>query len=182
MRLGEPTSSLPSGVTVAAFTPKPAARIASAASDTQPFDVSRRLLERQVVALELQLEPDHVGVEHAERLLEQLLPGLVALEDDDPQAVRHAAAGAVELELVRSLLQRGDHEREVLVEVDAERLRALAQLVAVDRGREGRRLHLLLDRLRRQAVDPGGADVGAGHDEARQLVDREQRLLHLAVA
>ena len=40
-------------------------------------------LEREVVARELELDPDHVRREHAERLLEQLLPGLVALEDDD---------------------------------------------------------------------------------------------------
>ena len=54
----------------------------------------------------------------------------------------------------------------------------LAQLVAVDRGGERRRLHLLLDRLGRQAVDPGRAHVRARHDEAGQLVDGEQRLLH----
>ena len=46
--------------------------------------------------------------------------------------------GAVELELVGALLERGDHEREVLVEVDAELLGARAQLVAVDRGGERR--------------------------------------------
>ena len=39
--------------------------------------------------LELELEPEHVGVEHADGLLEQLLAGLVALEDDDLQGVRH---------------------------------------------------------------------------------------------
>ena len=43
------------------------------------------VLEREVVALELELEAADVGVEHAQRLLEQLLAGLVALEDDDPQ-------------------------------------------------------------------------------------------------
>ena len=43
------------------------------------------LLEREVVAVELEREPDDVGVEHAEGLLEQLLPGLVALEDGDRQ-------------------------------------------------------------------------------------------------
>jgi hypothetical protein len=40
-------------------------------------------LERQVVARQLELEPDHVGRENAERLLEELLPGVVALEHDD---------------------------------------------------------------------------------------------------
>ena len=43
IRLGEPTSSLPSGVTVAALSPKPASRMASAASVTTALSVSRRL-------------------------------------------------------------------------------------------------------------------------------------------
>src|SRR4051794_22803238 len=81
---------------------------------------------------------------------------------------------AVQLELVGALLERGDDEPQVLVEVEAERLGALADLVAVDRRREGRRLELLLDRLGRHAVDALGADVGAGHDEPGQLVDRVQ--------
>jgi hypothetical protein len=42
IRFGEPTSSAPSGVTVAALIPKPASRIAAAASDTHAFAVSRR--------------------------------------------------------------------------------------------------------------------------------------------
>ena len=42
MRLGEPTSSLPSGVTVAAFRPNPASFIAAAASSTTALDVARR--------------------------------------------------------------------------------------------------------------------------------------------
>ena len=37
-------------------------------------------LEREVVAGEVELEADHVGSEHAERFLEELLPGLVPLE------------------------------------------------------------------------------------------------------
>src|SRR4029078_9940611 len=45
-------------------------------------------LERQVVARQLELEPDHVGREHAQRLLQQLLPCLVSFEDDDRRA-RH---------------------------------------------------------------------------------------------
>ena len=40
-------------------------------------------LEREVVAGELELEPDHVGGEDAERLVEQLLAGVVPLQDDD---------------------------------------------------------------------------------------------------
>ncbi len=42
MRLGEPTSSRPSGVMVAAFSPYPASRIARAASCTISFAVERR--------------------------------------------------------------------------------------------------------------------------------------------
>src|ERR671924_88869 len=45
-------------------------------------------LEREVEALELEVEPDHVRREDAERLVEQLLARLVALEDRDPR-VRH---------------------------------------------------------------------------------------------
>src|SRR5262245_12879489 len=42
IRFGEPTSSRPSGVIVAAFSPKPSSRIARAASWTTAFCVSRR--------------------------------------------------------------------------------------------------------------------------------------------
>ena len=57
-----------------------------------------------------------------------------------------------------------------------------AELLAVHRGREARLLELLLDRLRRHPLQPLRPHVGAGQDEARQLVDREQRLLHRRVA
>jgi hypothetical protein len=85
-------------------------------------------------------------------------------------------------ELVGALGQRSDHERDVLVEVDAELLGARAHLVAVDRRGEARLLELLLDRLGRHPVDALGPDVGAGQDEPGQLVDREQRLLHRRIA
>jgi hypothetical protein len=39
--------------------------------------------EREVVAGEADLEPDHVRREHSQRFLEQLLPGLVAFENYD---------------------------------------------------------------------------------------------------
>ena len=42
MAFGEPTSSAPSGVIVAALIPSPVSRIASAASWTTPFSVARR--------------------------------------------------------------------------------------------------------------------------------------------
>ena len=35
------------------------------------------------------LDPEQLGVENADGLLEQFLAGLVALEDDDLQGVRH---------------------------------------------------------------------------------------------
>src|SRR4051812_2114870 len=76
----------------------------------------------------------------------------------EPLRGRHRAlSGArcvapVELELVGALLQRGDDEGDVLVEVHSELLGAGADLVAVDRRGEARLLELLLDRLGRQAV------------------------------
>ena len=39
--------------------------------------------EGEVVARELELDADDVRGDHPERLLEQLLPGLVSLEHDD---------------------------------------------------------------------------------------------------
>ena len=40
--------------------------------------------------LQLDLDLRHRGIEHAQGLLEQLLAGLVALEDDNPQLVGHS--------------------------------------------------------------------------------------------
>ena len=34
--------------------------------------------EREIEALQFELDPDYLGREHAQRLLEQFLPGLVA--------------------------------------------------------------------------------------------------------
>ena len=50
------------------------------------------LRQREVVARELELEPDHVRLEDAQRLLEQFLPGLVALERRTIAARIHRAA------------------------------------------------------------------------------------------
>ena len=47
------------------------------------------MLERQIEALELQGEPEERRVEHPQRLLEQLLTGLVALKDDDLDRLGH---------------------------------------------------------------------------------------------
>ena len=49
-------------------------------------------LEREIEARELELDPDHVRSKHAEALLQQLLAGLVALEDDDRLLVAHRRA------------------------------------------------------------------------------------------
>ena len=40
-------------------------------------------LEREIEAWEIELEPGDLGREHAERLLEQVLPGLVPFQHDD---------------------------------------------------------------------------------------------------
>src|SRR5436190_351162 len=89
---------------------------------------------------------------------------------------------AVELELVGAVLESGDDEGDVLVEVHAELLGAGADLVAVDGRGEARLLELLLDGLGRQPVDALGAHVGAGQDEAAELVDRVERLLQGRIA
>ena len=47
------------------------------------------MLERQVEPLELELETEQRRVEQPQRLLEQLLTGLVALEDDDLDRLGH---------------------------------------------------------------------------------------------
>ena len=82
----------PPGVIVAAFRPKPVSHMAAAASVTQALRGRAAVPEREVVALELDVDAEHRRVEHPQRLLEQLLAGLVAFEHDHPQA--HAAASA----------------------------------------------------------------------------------------
>ena len=47
-------------------------------------------VEGEVEPLERELEADHLGSEHADRLLEQVLTRLVALEHDD-RPVAHAS-------------------------------------------------------------------------------------------
>src|ERR1044072_3619732 len=85
-------------------------------------------------------------------------------------------------ELAGPCLHRRDHEGDVLVEVDAQLLGALAHLVAVYARRERGLLELLLDRLRGHALDPGRPDQGARADEAGQLVDRVKGLGHVRLA
>jgi len=79
IRFGEPTSSRPSG-----SRSRPSGRARAPGSPQPP---RRRLVtaraaarEREVVAREFKLHPDHLGSEDPEGFLEQLLAGLVALE------------------------------------------------------------------------------------------------------
>src|SRR5918994_506093 len=181
MRLGEPTSSLPSGVTVAALIARPASRIARAASVTHAFALSRRRSSERSWCSSSTGSPVSSGSSTRMACSSSSCP----VSSPSRTTMRSGSGmrrGAVEVELVRVLLERRDDEGDVLVEVDAELLCALAQLLAVDRGRERGRLHLLLDRLRGEPVDAGRPHVGAGHDEAAQLVDGVQRLLHRRVA
>src|SRR4029077_7379264 len=69
----------------------------------------------------------------------------------------------------------------MVVELAAELLRSLVDVLAVDAGREGRLLELLLDRLRLQAVEPGRAYERAGVHKAAQLIAGEERLLQRRV-
>ncbi len=78
--------------------------------------------------------------------------------------------------------QRGDEERDVLVEVDAELFRSAVDLLAVHSGREGRLLQLLAHRLRLERLDAVGTDEAAGVDEAGELVAGKQGLLQRRVA
>ena len=83
IRFGEPTSSAPSGVIVAALRPRPGVAHRGGGLDHDLVGGRSPVLQREVEALELELEPEQAGIEDAQRLLEQLLAGLVALEDHD---------------------------------------------------------------------------------------------------
>ena len=83
MRLGLPTSPVVSGVMVAAFEPE--ARLAHGGGSLADDLVGRRppVPERQVEPEQLEVETEDAGIEHPQRLVEQLLPGLVTVADDD---------------------------------------------------------------------------------------------------
>src|SRR4026208_739327 len=83
IRFGEPTSPAPSGGTVAAFRPTPAARPAFARLVHNLVLRPPPRLQREVVARQLDLDSSYVRVEHTQRLVEQLLPGLVPLQTAD---------------------------------------------------------------------------------------------------
>src|SRR5439155_13760263 len=55
--------------------------------------VARRpaVLQRQVEPLEVERQLQHIGVQDAQGLLEQLLAGLVALQDSDAERIGHGA-------------------------------------------------------------------------------------------
>src|SRR5579875_350550 len=46
-------------------------------------------LQREVKALDREIQPEHLGVEHAQRLFKELLTGLVAFEHDNSQRLAH---------------------------------------------------------------------------------------------
>ena len=70
----------------------------------------------------------------------------------------------------------------MLVEIDAELLGAVPELVTVHGGGKRRLLELLLDRLRGHPDEPLRPDVGDGEHEPGQLVHGEQGLLHRGLA
>ena len=57
--------------------------MASAASLTNDVRGLTPMLQREVERLQLQLDVDHVGIDHTKRLVEELLAGLIATQDDD---------------------------------------------------------------------------------------------------
>ena len=64
---------------------EPQARLAHGGRGLADHGVGRgtAVLEREVEPHQLEVEPEHVGVEDPQRLVEQLLAGLVAVADDD---------------------------------------------------------------------------------------------------
>src|SRR5439155_15392796 len=90
-------------------------------------------------------------------------------------------SGFDQAQLTRDRLQRLDHVRDVLVELEAEQLGALRDLVAVDARGERRLLQLLAHRLRLHRLDPVGPHVAARRHEARELVAGEERPLQRRV-
>ena len=83
IRFGEPTSSALSGVTVARLQAEPVPPAWPPPPRGRPGCRSRAGTRARGRSGRVDLESDHVGREHAQRLLQQLLPGLVAFEDHD---------------------------------------------------------------------------------------------------
>src|SRR3954454_712056 len=156
-RLGLPTSSAPSGVTVAALRPKRASAIAAAAAETTSFDVLRRLSSDRSWCSSSTSTPVTEGSSTRSACSSSSCP----VSSPSRTMIRRPSGMSgryCQAQLVGALLHRADHDRHVLVEVDAQLLGALAALVAVDPGREARLLEFILDRFGGEAVDAGRAD------------------------
>src|SRR4051812_21618437 len=161
IRFGEPTSSEPSGVMVAALMPNPAAFMARAASETQAFDVERRCSSDRSWRSRTSSTDSSAGSSTRRAASSSSCPvsspSRTMIFRGSAIARSLARSGlqllALEPELLGLGLERGDHERHVLVEVDPELLGAAADVVAIDGRRERRLLELLLDRLGRQPAD-----------------------------
>ena len=146
MRFGEPTSPRPSGVTVAAFRPSPCSRIAAAASWTTRVVGRAARLEREIEARELELDPDHVGREHAEALLEQLLSRLVAFEDDDRLLVAHRRRCVTALHTANGMPSRKGRKGAFrYFDSSGKRIRDEAKLERIETARDPARVEGRLD-------------------------------------
>ena len=108
MRFGLPTSPVVSGVIVAALSPRPVSRMAAAASWTTALAVARRFSRDRSKWTSSRSNPRHVRVEDPQRLVEQLLAGLVAVAHDDLAAGGHAVQGRTNSQFSPT---RGAHER-----------------------------------------------------------------------
>ena len=94
MRFGLPTSPLRLGRDGRRLEPQPGfANRRGGLVDDAVLRLAPRG-EREVEARQLELEPDHVRGENAQRFLEQLLAGLVALEHDDRAGLHRGASVA----------------------------------------------------------------------------------------
>ena len=167
---------------------EPEARLAHAPPrpPTPPrCSVRAPVLERQVVVLELDLDPGHARVEHPQRLLEQLLAGLVALEDDDaqpPSAQSGATAAASPSSSARSSIAR-DHEgaRARRSRRPAPRRPARTSSRLTPAAKLGCFSFFLTD-LGVMPSMPVGRTSAQAAMKPRQLVDRVERLGHAGLA
>ena len=138
--------------------------------------------ERQVEVLEHDLQSEQPGLEHLSDSSRSSCPVsspssttiLIASVIGASTMVK-AYAGSSTAAFAR---ERADHRLDVLAEIDPELVGALAHLIASNGGRKARLLHLLLDRLGGHAAQALGTHVGDREDEAGELVDGVQRLLH----
>src|SRR5690606_25556767 len=96
-----------------------------------------------------------------------------------PGAVRAATSPSrrrtrLQLDLLRRVPHGLDDVPDVLVQVDPEELRPPPHLLPVHAAREGGILHLLLDRLRGEILDPVRPDERGGVDQPGQLIARHE--------